>query len=150
MPQPPCAGRQGYIQPSDYPFWHLNPTTQDAQQVCFHCPLRRSCAQQELEAAHPDIPDGVLVAGVICRGDTRTLAMLQAVAAPPEPEPLAPVIPITAARRGKRPRDVWPRPCVGCERLMMPSSRLAEGFVRHRARMLCDACHKAERRSLAA
>lgn len=150
MPQALCTGKPGFTQPGEYPFWHLNPDTQDAQQLCFHCPLRRNCAQQELDAAAPDIPDGVLIAGIICRGDTRTLTMLRTIAAPPEPEPLAAVIPITTARRAPRPRNAWPRPCVGCERTMWPRRRHRDGVVRHKARGLCDACYTTERRSLAA
>lgn len=145
---PPCRNKPGFEQPGDYPFWHLNPHTIAAQDMCLVCPLQQPCAREAL--AYGDTPDGVLIATVICRGDTRTRLMLETIAHPPAPEPLAPVIPITTARRAPRPRNAWPRPCVGCERTMWPRRRHRDGVVRHKARGLCDACYTTERRSLAA
>lgn len=145
---PPCRNKPGFEQPGDYPFWHLAPDTVAAQDMCLVCPLQQACAREAL--AYGDTPDGVLIATVICRGDTRTRTMLETIANPPTPEPLAPVIPITAARKARRPRDAWPRPCVGCERAMMPRKRVTEGFVRHESGGVCSSCRQIERRSLAA
>lgn len=134
-PNRPCRDKPGFLQPGDYPFWHLAPETVAAQEMCGHCPFRRTCAAETLDHTYGGTnPDGILAAGVICRGDWRTRNMLEQIAG--RNAPIAPVIPISAARTTH---------CLNsaCRaRLVKQSETPGEGEARRGGRGLCKACHR--------
>ncbi|MBV6758380.1 hypothetical protein [Rhodococcus opacus] len=134
-PNRPCRDKPGFLQPGEYPFWHLAPETVAAQEMCGHCPFRRTCAGETLDNGY----DGVVAASVICRGDDRTRDMLEQIAG--RTTPIAPVIPIAAARTTH---------CLNptCRaRLVKQSETPAAGEARRGGRGLCMGCYAVARRA---
>ncbi len=86
---PPCQDLPGFLQEGEDPHWGQTPEAQAAQAVCRnYCPIRTrlACAKAAQEAGTPVTDDsrtypasGVVMAGVICTGDTRTARALRQV-----------------------------------------------------------------------
>lgn len=138
--QPPCLGIQAFLQPSEDPNWHEHPDTLRAQVLCnSECPREHfeACALAGLSAGTceddltPRVADGVVMAGVVCRGDIASEHSL---------------------RRALRGRAVgWrakrPSRCLGCDRPMTTRRRKLPGHVVHEAAGHCTACRRAQKRS---
>lgn len=125
----PCRNKPGFLQPGEYPFWHLQPETVDAQSMCLVCPARQQCAREALDGP---TPDGVVQAAVICRGDARTLEQLRQIAG--ERPKIAEVIDLDALRLVTH--------CGKCRRRLVRRSATPRlGEARRGARGLCKSCH---------
>ena len=109
----------------------------DAIDLCGWCPARRECAEAALrsgtnvDARTPSPADGVIAAGIHCRGTKRTARLLAEVAGVKMP-----------SYRVKRPRRDH---CVSCQLPMLPWSRdrfriVPIGYVVHHARGFCQDC----------
>jgi len=138
--QASCHLDPRFLQPGDNPDWHLYPETIEAVAVCeTSCPIRRfvDCARAALGAGQlatePDITlpaDGVIAAGIVCRGDNNTALALREV-----------------INRYGRPEDRIPV-CPGCERRLIPAGQpLGVNEARLAARGLCKGCYAATGRS---
>ncbi|WP_330184998.1 hypothetical protein OHB26_16285 [Nocardia sp. NBC_01503] len=136
--QPPCLGLSGFVEPA-YPLdWDRLPATAAAQRVCLtECPRERfrACAQDALRAGtliddeNPSVANGVVMAGVVCRGDTITRRRLQ-----------------LALGEEVKVR-VRPDRCLGCRRPMTTRRRKQPGYVVHESDGRCGGCKRAEQRA---
>ncbi|WP_147404232.1 hypothetical protein [Nocardia panacis] len=138
--QAPCHLDPRFLQPGDEPDWHLFPETIQAVAVCETiCPISHlvRCARAALRsgqlATEPEVTlpaDGVIAAGIICRGDNDTALTLREV-----------------INRYGRPEDCIPV-CPGCERrLVLAGEPLGLNEARLAARGLCKGCYSATARS---
>ncbi|MFE3754101.1 hypothetical protein ACFXO9_07305 [Nocardia tengchongensis] len=139
--EPPCLGLPGFVEPVSAFDWDRLPATAAAQRVCAErCPRDRfrACATAALAAGTligdeaPSVADGVVMAGIVCRGDAITRRRLQAVLAD-----------------DVDPR-VRPDRCVSCQRPMTTRRRKRPGYVVHESNGRCGACKRAEQRAGAA
>lgn len=140
---PPCRGIDGFIQPAGSRNWQAHASTMAAQTICRElCPagLFRDCAIAALSAGGIDdeagqawVADGVVMAGVVCRGDRATERALQQVLA------------VDDAREADRLLA-----CVSCRRPMCTRRRRKPGHVVHETGGRCARCHRAVRRKTAA
>ncbi|MEV6070283.1 hypothetical protein AB0L82_27375 [Nocardia sp. NPDC052001] len=136
--EPPCLGLPGFVEPA-YAFdWDRRPSTAAAQRVCLaQCPRERfrACAQAALSAGtlideeNPSVADGVVMAGVVCRGDKATTRRLQ-----------------LALGQEVKVR-VRPDRCLSCHRPMTTRRRKREGYVVHESNGRCSSCKRAEQRA---
>ncbi|MFJ4652709.1 hypothetical protein ACIP5Y_15720 [Nocardia sp. NPDC088792] len=136
--EPPCLGLPGFIEPAHEFDWDRLPATAAAQRVCRErCPreLFRTCAQRALTAGTllddetPLVADGVVMAGVVCRGDSITVRRLQ------------------AALDQDCAGQVRPDRCLSCHRPMTTRRRKRPGYVVHESNGRCSGCKRAEQRA---
>ncbi len=138
--QAPCHRDFRFVQPGDDPDWHLYAQTIAAVATCeTECPISQlvACARQALGAGQlatePEITlpaDGVIAAGLVCRGDNATVLALQEV--------------ITRYGRGDDRIPV----CAGCQRRLVPAGKpLGVNEAHLAARGLCKGCYSATGRS---
>lgn len=134
--EPPCLGLPGFVEPAHAFDWARLPATVAAQRVCIaHCPRERfrACAQAALSAGTlvddetPSVADGVVMAGVVCRGDTATRRRLLLALG----------------------QEIYVRPdrCVSCQRPMTTRRRKRPGYVVHESNGRCGGCKRAEQRA---
>ena len=108
----------------------------DAIELCSHCPAKRECAKTALrsgtniDALTSTPADGVIAAGIHCRGTRRTTRLLAEVAG------------VEMPRKAKRPTYDH---CVSCELPMLPCSKdrfrlIPDGYTEHYARGHCKNC----------
>lgn len=125
---------------------HDSPQNRAAQRICARCPLIRECAEAALTAGNTLKPgfsgpaQGVIQAGVVCRGDLTTafqLAMIAGVAVPDYQS-------IERVRRTQAPPE-----CAHCEKPMHRWTRhtevIPDGWVMHYAGGFCTECRAAYR-----
>ncbi|WP_157181960.1 hypothetical protein [Nocardia testacea] len=138
--QASCRLDSRFVQPGEDPTWHLHPDTIAAIAHCeTACPISQvvDCARRALGAGQlatePEITlpaDGVIAAGIICRGDNSTVLALQAV----------------IDRYGRGAQRI--RLCAGCERRLIPAGEtLGVNEAHLAARGLCKGCYSATDRS---
>lgn len=115
-----------FLQPGEDPLWHLGWGAKRAIASClFSCPRLQQCAQDAVHAGDLDqgkvnaVADGVIQAGVVCRGDMTTRRALR-----------------TVANGGTAPSADC---CLGCERPFTKVRRLARG--------MCVSCDSLARRT---
>lgn len=144
MPTPPCHRSKNRS------FTH--PTAKDsaanraAIKICEHCPIRKQCAADALTAGdtldsgYSAPAQGVIQAGVVCRGDITTAIELSLIAEIAMPD------------YNERARIKASAQCKHCERPMVPWTRgeVPEGYVMHRGRNYCTDCRAAYSAELAA
>lgn len=134
--EPPCLGKPGFVEPAYALDWDRLPATAAAQRVCTgQCPreMFRACGQAALRAGtlfddeNPSVADGVVMAGVVCRGDTATRRRLLLALG----------------------EDVTVRPdrCLSCNRPMTTRRRKRTGYVVHESNGRCSSCKRAEQRA---
>ncbi|MEU8895506.1 hypothetical protein [Nocardia sp. NPDC048505] len=137
--QPPCVGRPGFLQPDDVLNWHELPETAAAQALCRErCPRDTflACALSALTAGagsggdRQRAADGVVMAGIACRGDDLTVKALRNVIKVHTPVP---------ARR--------PAACLSCHRPMTTRHRKLPGHVIHEAGGHCTRCRRGQQRA---
>lgn len=148
-PATPCS--RGYTLPDGtnlYPNdWIDENSTRHwlAQLACDHCPLLRQCAHQALTAGNTidrnvRVPaNGVVQAGVMCKGDARTIDELRTIAHTCD------VIPL----RWARPKPPPPPHCLGCGRPMVTRPKgksLDASLLTHAAHGYCRICDAEHRR----
>ena len=108
-----------------------------AVDLCRRCPSRRGCAEDalrwgtRLDASAPSPANGVIAAGVVCRGTRHTARMLAGVAG----------VEMPSYKATRRSYDA----CVVCHLPMLAWSRdrtriVPEGHVEHYARGVCQNC----------
>lgn len=169
----PCADHpDDFLQPGEREGWHRTESARRALFSCKECPYRQPCATAALtagttlDATIAALANGVIQAGVVCRGDVATLRALRAVAGG-EPDActacgrsFAHVVPkarglcsgcYSASRRVAGIATAQPRPtpapeCSDCDR---PMSRppVPAGHVRHSAHGRCHTCDARWRRA---
>ncbi|WP_280273396.1 hypothetical protein [Nocardia wallacei] len=138
--QAPCHRDARFVQPGDDPDWHFYPETIAAITICeTECPISRfvACARRALGsgqlATEPEITlpaDGVIAAGLVCRGDNETTLALQEM--------------INRYGRGDDRIPV----CAGCQRRLVPAGQpLGVNEAHLAARGLCKGCYSATDRS---
>lgn len=134
---PPCTGQPGYLQPGENPDWATHPDTVRAVQICLTaCPLSqfRACAETGLTAGTVEwdkrrrVADGVVMAGIVCKGDSPTSRALRNAAGP---------LPATA------PATRW---CVTCRQPMTTRHKPLQGFVEHEGGGQCRKCRHQTRK----
>ncbi|OZC55087.1 hypothetical protein CH289_07800 [Rhodococcus sp. RS1C4] len=85
----PCKGQPGFHQPDAFnppDTWELSIQTHQALATCTTCPFKRECARaaltsgQGFDAEGSWVADGVVAAGIICRGDRKTRDTLNVIA----------------------------------------------------------------------
>lgn len=130
-----------FLQPGERADWHRSSAAKQARQLCAKCPLGAvRCAQQALEL--PGIPDGVILAGIVCRGGNATrheLRLLAGAAKPRTDRPNLTLVPATPATH-----------CTGCERPFADPDSPPDpdsDAVHRSARGLCRSCYTAARRA---
>ncbi|MEV0251177.1 hypothetical protein AB0H76_31610 [Nocardia sp. NPDC050712] len=137
--QPPCLGLPGFLEPKDTSGWQVLPATIAAQALCRDsCPrdLFLDCARSALSAGNSvgddqdRVADGVVMAGIVCRGDALTGKALRR------------VIKQYAETPANRPRH-----CLNCHKPMTTRRRKLLGHVIHESGGLCTRCRRAEQRS---
>lgn len=127
--------RGGFLQPGEDPNWHLLPATELAVVLCrTECPRGAftACARAALdqlgrvpdEPHVPTVADGVVAAGIVCRGDEATADALRAVL-------------------GEQDSSAAPAACIGCARPLGDHGET----VRSAARGLCKGCYSATARA---
>ncbi|MGV9668667.1 hypothetical protein [Nocardia niigatensis] len=136
----PCRLDPRFIQLGEDDDWHLHPATIEAVAICeTECPISRvvGCARAALGAGQlatePDITlpaDGVIAAGIVCRGDnTTSLALREVISRYGTGAALVPT-------------------CPGCERRLIPAGQpLGVNEARPGARGMCTGCMSAASRS---
>lgn len=118
-----------------------------AKKLCKACPLLETCAKDAISAGDSFAGDshgpanGVIQAGVLCRGDKATLNKLESIAG------------VKAVQDEKnRKRIVFGQPCRSCGVPMVKWSRnqpaMPEGYVAHRGRGFCTGCRAAYKKDL--
>lgn len=136
---PPCHGRPGFLQPGEFKDWHQHWPTRAAVTICeTRCPTAQlvNCARGALIAGvvddQPSVvrpADGVVAAGIVCRGDAATTDALNEV---------------IARHTGQR----RPARCTGCRRVLVPKRHPLEGdSAHHAAQGLCTGCYTATYRA---
>lgn len=149
---PPCQGTRNRA--------FLDPVHSDrfkiaaAVKICEACPLIRECARSALTAGNLQndgtraVADGVIVAGIVARGDQDTTDRLRAVAGLPDGQqaPRARVVPPRAFVQARRP-------CKACSRPLWKFTRdpseIPEGYVMAYARGWCVNCRGAYKQATA-
>lgn len=114
--------------------------------MCRACPLVAACAAlalqsgTSLDGSRTGPAEGVIQAGVICRGDDDTARALAEVAGVPVP-----------VYRAQRPRPKAPKRCVECGHPMVSWTRgeVPEGHRMHYGRGRCTGCRDSYRAELA-
>lgn len=139
-PDLPCLGIRGFIQRSTLRNWPVHPETVAAQKICrTRCPAGqfRTCAEAALRAGEifgetdrPRVADGVVMAGVVCRGDAATARALRRILSAHAEDPNA------ADRR-----------CADCQRPMCTRRRRKPGHVLHGSGGRCYGCYRASGRA---
>lgn len=123
-----------------------SPNHQFAQFACDHCPLQRQCAHQALTSGstldrNVLVPaNGVVQAGVMCKGDERTLHELRTIAHTTD------VIPL----RWSKPKAPPPTNCLGCGKPMVvrpKGKKLDATLLTHAAHGYCRICDAKRRKS---
>lgn len=137
MTTAPChkTRNRSFIQPTAQD----SPANRAAIKTCEHCPILKECAAAALTSGNTLNPgysgpaQGVIQAGVICRGDIATAMELSMIAGVPMPDYAAE----TRARASTQ--------CINCEKPMVPWTRgeVPEGYVMHRGRNYCTECRAA-------
>jgi hypothetical protein len=136
----PCTGHPGFLQPAERPDWHLDPVVAAARRLCHEqCPPGRfrSCALDALTAGtleddlRPRVADGVVMAGIACRGDAATEHALRD---------------IVRGHAELHWRATRPTHCLGCGRPMTTRRRRLPGHVVHESAGRCSACTRARHR----
>lgn len=137
---PPCFGIRGFIQRSTLRNWPVHPETVAAQNICRNsCPPERfrDCAESALRAGEifdeigrPHVADGVVMAGVVCRGDAATARILRRILAAEAQD-----------------SDGPDRRCTDCERPMCTRRRRRPGHVLHGSGGRCYGCYRASGRA---
>lgn len=177
----PChAHTLDYLQPGERDDWDTLETTQAALARCRTCPHRAACADDGLKCgttADGEIiaaADGVIIAGVVCRGDHATLRSLRAVAdptynaataclacrksfdeTPHKAHGLCGLCARATHRRGGRPtasqsRNTCPPACIepDCQIPLVPWGHARpDGYGRHEAAGRCRRCHQRWRKA---
>lgn len=133
---------QGFINPTD----NDSPRNRAAIEVCKNCPVIKECAKLALTAGTTLKPglsgpaQGVIQAGIVCRGDLSTAFLLAKIAETDIPDYGA----LENTRRGSAPPE-----CHHCEKPMTKWTRnheeIPEGYVMHYARGFCVQCRAAYR-----
>lgn len=136
----PCLGLPGFVQRRNIRNWHIHPETLAAQAVCRNlCPTDRfrACAREALRAGQifdepdrPRVADGVVMAGVVCRGDAATARTLHNLLA------------TDVNANGDAGRH-----CLDCRRPMYTRRHRKPGHVRHEAGGRCAGCCRAAGRA---
>lgn len=117
---------------------HASPQSiRAAKTICGLCPVRVACATAGLSAGNSldgstrGPANDVIVAGIICRGDTATARVLAQIAGVEGPQP----------RRAKRPRGTYGT-CKGCDAPLVAADAadLPAGHSRHHARSYGTCC----------
>ncbi|WP_019932328.1 hypothetical protein [Nocardia sp. BMG111209] len=137
----PCTDHPGFLQPAERADWHLDPVVATAQHRCrVECPRDRfrACALDALTAGtldddvRPRVADGVVMAGVICRGDAATEHELRE---------------IVRGHVELHWRATRPTHCLGCGRPMTTRRRRLPGHVVHESSGRCATCTRARHRA---
>ena len=143
MDSPPCrCPNRAFIAPTT----SSPQAVQAALRMCSWCPLKRQCALEGLEAGTTldgswiAPPAGVILGGVICRGDTDTATALAAVAG----------VQVPTTYRQQRRKNRAPSHCRECGSPMTKWSRDLKpaGVAVHHARGYCTGCRAAYQRHL--
>lgn len=141
--QPPCAHNPtAWLQPGETNHWHTLPAAYDATQTCQTlCPTTTflACAENALTAGtladehSPRPADGVIMAGIACTGDDRTIHELHTVIREVAPD--------------------WEPPanaCKGCGRVFVDKTEPATAHTAHAVtKALCITCHRNRRNIVA-
>ncbi|QCQ89972.1 hypothetical protein [Rhodococcus sp. SGAir0479] len=137
--QPPCLGRPGFLRPKDASGWQVLPATIAAKALCQdRCPrdIFLACARSALTAGtcfeeeETRVADGVVMAGIVCRGDALTERALRR------------VIKQLAQAPTTRPNQ-----CRNCHKPMTTRRRKLVGHVVHEGGGMCTGCRRAQQRS---
>lgn len=140
----PCVNHPGFLQPGNDPEWHTLPAAQDAIRLCHRkCPIPlEDCARQALTAGTLEghnrqrVANGVIQAGIVCKGDHETRKALTELAYP----------------NGDAPEtflDDADEACSVCTRDFAPDEEPTTTTTTHRAvasSPLCWACYQAANR----
>ena len=135
--------RRVYVHPENA----TNEQIHRAKKLCEACPLLETCAKDAMSAGDSFAGDlrgpanGVIQAGVLCRGVKDTLDKLESIAG------------VKAAQHEKKPkRIIFGQPCRSCGAPMVKWSRnqprLPDGYVAHRGRGFCTGCRAAYKKDL--
>lgn len=147
----PCTTRPDlFLQPGEDHNWHTTAAATTARNLCTTvCQFRTDCAREALTLGTlegtntPRVADGVIAAGIVCRGDADTLYRLQRVAG---------LLPLHRTTNTPAPTPAQPAAtgtaCTGCNTPAVPKDQpRIDGTVHLAARGLCWACYTAAKRA---
>lgn len=121
-----------FLQPGEQTDWDQLATTEAARNLCASCPLgTTACAREALTG---DTPDGVILAGIVCRGTGDTLYRLRAAAG-------YGLTLVTTPNTGDTDE------CARCHKPFADGIDRPAGTVHLAARGLCRGCYAADRRA---
>ncbi|MFD7843977.1 hypothetical protein ACFV4K_13725 [Nocardia sp. NPDC059764] len=137
--EPPCLNHRGFLQPEDTTGWQFLPATLAARALRQDRCAREiflACAHSALTAGtcvgddRQRVADGVVMAGVVCRGDAFTEKAIRKVIRQ---------YTSSSTRRAAH--------CLDCHKPMTTRHRKLPGHVIHDGGGMCARCRRARQRS---